>query len=441
MRMLREGQRSGSGLLPKVEAVAAAAARRAVHHVLADLEDGRIEVTEGGRTHAFGPAGVDLKARVEVRDPRAYAWVLRGSTGLGEGYAEGLWEVDDLVALIRIVARNLAPLDRLRRRLHPLVGPIQRAATRVPRNTRIGARRNISAHYDLGNRLFESFLDRRLVYSCAYFPHAEAGIDEAQLAKLERICRQLDLRPDLHLLEIGAGWGALAIHAAAEHGCRVTTTTISREQHAYALERVREAGLEDRVTVRLDDYRDLDGRYDRLASIEMIEAVGWQYFDAFFSKCSDLLERDGLMFLQAIVIDDRLYEPEKALRSFSNTHIFPGGCLPSQRAIADLVADRTDMRTVWLEEISAHYARTLRLWRERFEDAWPSLRGQRGQGYDERFRRMWRFYLASSEGGFRERRIRDLQLALAKPDWRGDELPAEDHPDVGDVRREAATFA
>ena len=201
--------------------------------------------------------------------------------------------------------------------------------------------------------------------------------------------------------------------------CRVTTTTISREQHAYATERVREAGLEGRVMVLLDDYRDLEGGYDKLVSIEMIEAVGWQYFETFFRTCSRLLRDDGLMLLQAIVIDDRLYEVEKTSRSFSNKHIFPGGCLPSQRLIGDLIADRTDMRTVWCEEISAHYARTLRLWRQRFEDAWPKLRTL---GYDERFRRLWRFYLASSEAGFRERRIRDLQLLFAKPRWRGDEL-------------------
>ena len=395
-------------------------------------------LVEGGRERAFGPAGSELEARVAVRDLRAYAWALRGSTGLGEGYVEGLWDVDDLVALIRIAARNLGPLDRLRRRADPVLGPLQRAGNLVPRNTRTGARRNIAAHYDLGNELFETFLDRRLLYSCAYFPEPEASIDDAQLAKLDRICRHLDLGPDHHLLEIGTGWGALAIHAAAEHGCRVTTTTISREQHAYALERVAEAELADRVEVLLTDYRDLEGSYDRLVSIEMIEAVGWQYFETFFRKCSDLVRADGLMFLQAIVIDDRLYAAEKAARSFANKHIFPGGCLPSQRVIGDLVAAATDMRIVWTEEISDHYVRTLRLWRERFEAAWPELEPR---GYDDRFRRLWRFYLASSEAGFAERRIRDLQLAIAKPGWRGDAIGARGRVEVGGAGLEPATFA
>ena len=424
-------------------AAGAALARRTVRRLLRDLRGGRLVIAEDGRERAYGPPNADLRARVAVRDPRAYAWSLRGSTGLGEAYFERLWDVDDLVALLRIAARNLGTLDRWRRRVHPLVGPLQRAATLVPRNTRVGARHNISAHYDLGNDLFESFLDDRLMYSCAYFPSPEASIDDAQLAKLERICGRLDLRPDHHLVEIGAGWGGLGIHAAREHGCRVTTATISREQHAYAVERVRAAGLEDRVTVLLRDYRDLDGAYDRLVSVEMIEAVGWQYFETFFRKCSALLRPDGLMVLQAIVIDDRLYEAEKASRSFSNKHVFPGGCLPSERLIAELVAAETDMRTVWLEDISAHYARTLRRWRERFEDAWPGLRPR---GYDERFRRLWRFYLASSEAGFQERRIRDLQLAIAKPRWRGDELAARkdgagEDAAVGGAGLEPATFA
>jgi cyclopropane-fatty-acyl-phospholipid synthase len=401
--------------------IGGALARRTLLRALRGLRGGRLELAEGERTLAFGPPDATLRATVEVRDPRAYAWTLRGSTGWGEAYVDGLWEADDLVALTRIACRDLPSLDRWRRRVHPVLGPIQRIATLVPRNTRSGARRHIAAHYDLGDRLFEAFLDRRLVYSCAYFSKPDASLDDAQLAKLDRACRALDLRPDDHLLEIGTGWGALAIHAASEYGCRVTTTTISAAQRAEATARISDAGLSGRVTVLGEDYRDLRGRYDKLASIEMIEAVGWQYFESFFSKCASLLTPEGLMFLQAIVIDDRAYEREKASRSFANKHIFPGGCLPSQRLIVDLVGRLTDMRPIWLDDISAHYARTLRLWRERFEDAWQGLRPL---GYDDRFRRLWRFYLASSEGGFRERRIRDLQMLLAKPAWRGERAPA-----------------
>jgi len=206
----------------------------------------------------------------------------------------------------------------------------------------------------------------------------------------------------------------MAVHAAANHGCRVTTTTISHEQHALALERVRKAGLEQRVTVLLEDYRDLRGSYDRLVSIEMIEAVGWRDFDRYFRQCSDLLAADGLMLLQAITIDDRLYEAEKGARSFANTHVFPGGCLPSNRLIADCLARVTDLRQVWSEDITAHYPPTLAAWRQRFHAAWERLRGR---GYDERFHRLWDFYLCSSEAGFRERRIGDMQALMAKPGW------------------------
>jgi len=235
-------------------------------------------------------------------------------------------------------------------------------------------------------------------------------LEEAQLAKLERICDDLELSRDDHLLEIGTGWGGLAIHAATTRGCRVTTTTISREQHAYATARVREAGLADRVEVLLTDYRDLLGTYDKLVSIEMIEAVGWQYFPTFFEKCSALTKPGGTLFLQAIVIDNDAYEIEKASRSFANTHVFPGGCLPSEALIRSLGAGNSiPVRAV--DDITASYARTLELWRERFNAAGARLQTL---GYDERFGRLWNFYLAFSEAGFRERRIRDLQIVLAK---------------------------
>ena len=250
------------------------------------------------------------------------------------------------------------------------------------------------------------------MYSCAYFPDAAASLEEAQLAKLDRICERLRLGPENHLLEIGTGWGGMAIHAARRSGCRVTTTTISRAQHELAPQRVRDAGLEDRMTVLLEDYRDLEGRYDRLVSVEMIEAVGWQYFDDYFRTCDRLLADDGLMLLQAITIDDRIYEIEKAAKSFANTHVFPGGCLPSERRIANCLERVTEMRQVWLDDITAHYPPTLAAWRERFFAAWERLRDH---GYDERFRRLWDFYLSSSEAGFRERRIGDVQVLFAKP--------------------------
>jgi len=392
-----------------------ALARAAVSTAMSrGVRHGCIEVVEGGRRRAFGPADADLRATVTVHDPAAWRGPLRGSVGLGEGYVDGLWETDDLVALIRIVARELRDLDGLRGAVARPRGLLHRARRLVPENTRAGARKNISAHYDLGNDLFAAFLDERMMYSCAYFPRPGASLEEAQVAKLNRICHQLRLDRDSHLLEIGSGWGGLAVHAAREHGCRVTTTTISQRQHELASRRVREAGLEDRVTVLLEDYRDLDGRFDRLVSVEMIEAVGWQYLDDFFRRCDQLLTPDGAMLLQAITIDDDIYEAEKGARSFANTHVFPGGCLPSKQAIADSLARVTSMREVWLEDITAHYPPTLAAWRERFLGAWERLRPR---GYDERFRRLWDFYLSSSEAGFRERRIGDVQALFAKPDW------------------------
>ena len=385
--------------------------RRAALRLLSGIRGGRLDLIDGGRHYGLGPEGAELRARVEVADPRAYRWALRGSTGFGEGYVHGLWTTDDLVALCRIACRSLPSLDRVRARIHPLLRPLQRLARLVPRNTRVGAERHISAHYDLGEPLFEAFLDRRMVYSCAVFEDAATTLEQAQLAKLERACTALELGTNDHLLEIGTGWGGLAIHAAATRGCRVTTTTISHDQYAYATERVRAEGLADRVEVLLTDYRDLGGSYDKLASIEMIEAVGWQYFPLFFERCAALTEPGGAMFLQAIVIADHLYEQEKNARTFANKHIFPGGCLPSLQLIAELARDH-GMPVERSVEITDDYPTTLSLWRQRFNEAWPRLRRL---GYDERFARMWNFYLASSEAGFRERRIGDVQLLLAKP--------------------------
>jgi cyclopropane-fatty-acyl-phospholipid synthase len=399
------------------------ACRRLALRILSGIDHGRLDLIEppsnglGSRAPShlrlsFGEPDADLSATVEIHSPRFYRAMLGGSAGLGEAYRDGVWDCDDLVALARIAARNMAPLDRWRRRLHPILVPFQRTLWRVPRNNRGASRKHISAHYDLGNDLFALYLDESMMYSSAVFPSPEATLAEAQEHRLERICQALELGPDDHLLEIGTGWGAMAAYAASRYGCRVTTTTISREQREGALRRIQDAGVEDRVRLLLDDYRELDGRYSKVVSLEMIEAVGWQYFDHFFRRCSELLEPDGLFFLQAIVIDDRLYEVEKAARSFSNALIFPGGCLPSVEVIERCVARETDMSMVWLEEIGAHYARTLELWRERFianTDLAAEL------GYDEPFRRLWTLWLAMSEAGFRERRLRDVQVLFAKP--------------------------
>ena len=396
------------------------AARGAVHALLRRVRSGRLVLQEAWSDgqFAFGPDDGELRTTVVVHSPDVYRLLVRErSVGLGQAYADGLWDTDDIVTLFRIGAREIGRSDRIRGRLAPLSSPLQRLATLPVLNTRRGARRNIAAHYDLGNEMFELFLDREwMMYSSALFERPDATLEEAQRAKLERICEALELRSDQHLLEVGTGWGGLALYAASRYGCRVTTTTISRAQREYAEGRIRAAGLEERVQVLGADYRELTGRYDRLASIEMIEAVGWEYFDSFFERCSALLEPNGLMFLQAISIDDRAYEGEKRARTFSNTLIFPGGCLPSLSAMQRSVARRTDMRPVRLEDIGSSYVLTLRHWRGRFMAASKQLAEL---GYDERFRRLWEMYFAISEAGFHEARLRDLQLVYAKPAWPG----------------------
>jgi cyclopropane-fatty-acyl-phospholipid synthase len=367
-------------------------------------------VVEDGSRYAFGPRDAELSAVVRVHDPAAWrALARRGSRGLGESYADGMWDCDDLVSLVRIAAREVPRLDRVRAPFAPLRNALT-ARTRL--NTRARARDQISAHYDLGNELFALFLDETMTYSCGVFETPETSLREAQEAKLDMVCRKLELDPGDHLVEIGTGWGSLALHAAGEYGCRVTTTTLSREQHAVATARVREAGLDDRVNLLLRDYRDLRGRHSKLVSIEMIEAVGWQHFETFFDCCSRLLDRDGLMLLQAITVDDRAYEIEKSARTFSSEVIFPGGCLPSVAEIRRVTAAATDMRILDVDDISAGYPLTLRHWREN----WLAAADEAAQlGAGARFIRLFEFYFAWCEGGFIERRIGDVQALFAKP--------------------------
>jgi cyclopropane-fatty-acyl-phospholipid synthase len=389
-----------------------ALARRIVISLLRRLSSGRLTVLEGERRLVLGHAG--RRATVRVNSPRLWPKLLRGSRGLADAYMHGLWESPDLTAVVRVAARNAGALDEWRRRLAPARVPLQAVQGIRGRNTRARSRNDIAAHYDLGNELFALMLDETMMYSSAYFPRRGMTLAQASRAKLELVCRKLDLHAGDHVLEIGTGWGGFAVHAARTTGCQVTTTTISREQYEHAREWVRTAGVDDRVTVLCEDYRDLRGHYEKLVSIEMIEAVGYRDFGTFFAHCSNLLADDGKMLLQAIVIDDRAYEVEKASRSFIRTHIFPGGCLPSLSVIGRC-AQRTDMRAVGLEDLTPHYVETLRRWRDNFEAATARLDDL---GYDERFRRLWRLYLAYCEAGFAERRIGSVQMLLAKPRWR-----------------------
>ena len=385
-------------------------ARRLVSILLRRITVGSLLVVEGDERRVYGSGAPSAIVRID--SPQTWPKLLRGSRGMAEAFAQGLWSSPDLVALIRLGACNVGGLDRLRSLLTPVRWPLQQVRAFVRRGTRRRRRRDIAAHYDLGNELFSRMLDPTMSYSCAIFEHEGMTLEQAQLAKLERVCEQLDLGPEDRVLEIGTGWGGFALHAASSRGCHVTTTTISREQHDYAVEQVRRAGLSDRVMVLMEDYRDLRGRFDKLVSIEMIEAVGWQHIGTFLAKCSELLADDGAMLLQAITIDDRAYEVEKASKSFINTHIFPGGCLPSLEVISRNLARRTDLQTVSLEDLTPHYVETLRRWRKTFTVHAGALAEL---GYDERFRRLWTLYLAWCQAGFAERRICDVQLLLAKP--------------------------
>ena len=389
--------------------------RAVVLTLLRQTKHGTLTVADGAGRHSFGvatPGGPAVE--LEVHDRRFYGALLRGSLGLSKAYVEGWFECADLPELARLAALNMPQLDRWRRAFRPLAAIPQGVLHRLERNTPARARRQIAAHYDLGNDLFSLMLDETMMYSCAIFEDPDASLHDAQIAKLERICRKLDIRAEDHVLEIGTGWGGFAIYAASRYGCHVTTTTISAQQYALAEQRVRAANVTDRVTLLLQDYRDLDGTYDKLVSIEMIEAVGWQFFDTFFARCARLLRPGGAMLLQAITIDARAYAVEKAKRSFANTHIFPGGCLPSLEVISRSISRVTDLRAVHLEDITAHYVKTLRCWRENFL---AQLERVRSLGYDGRFQRTWELYLAYCEGGFGGGRISDVQLLLAKPGY------------------------
>jgi len=333
---------AGSGLRPARAAPIDLAARRLVLRALAHIGAGELIIVEGSQRHRFGTGGDAgrLRATVLVHSPHFYRGLLGGSLGAARSYIAGDWDCDDLVALTRIASLNMDAVDRWGSRAAPLVDPARRAVRWFGRNTRRRSRDNVSRHYDLSDDLFALMLDDTMAYSCAVFESPGASLRDASVAKFERVCDKLDLGPGDEVLEIGSGWGGFAIHAATRYGCRVTTTTVSRDQHRLATERVRVAGLADRVTVLLSDYRDLHGRFDKLVSIEMIEAVGWQYFDAFFARCSRLLRPKGAMLVQAITIAHRLYLSGRSSAGFTNTVIFPGGCLPSIEAMVGSTASR-----------------------------------------------------------------------------------------------------
>lgn len=393
--------------------------RRRLISSLGALRHGRLVLEDAGGATELGARSArdpELCARIKVLDPAFYRAVARsGSVGAGEAYMDGHWRCDDLVALVRLLVRNRDVLDGMERGWARLGGWALRAGHALRRNTRAGSRRNIAAHYDLGNEFFALFLSPDLMYSSAFWTDAEDTLESASTRKLDRICAKLALRPGDRLIEIGTGWGGLALHAARHYGCHVTTATISREQHALASRRVAAAGLNDRIDVRLADYRDLTGQYDKLASIEMVEAIGAAYLPAYFGQLGRLLKPDGLALVQAITIEDHRYAQALRAVDFIKRHVFPGSFIPSIEAMLTAKRRACDLSLIHLEDFGLSYARTLQAWRERFLSRRPEVRRQ---GFDERFVRLWEFYLAYCEGGFRERSIGVAQLLLAKPGFR-----------------------
>ncbi|WP_028237012.1 SAM-dependent methyltransferase [Pseudomonas brassicacearum] len=387
--------------------------KQAVLGQLRRLRHGHLRLLLNGEPLSFGDLASPLMAELEILDDAVWGMVAcNGSIGAGEAYVHGYWRSGDLTAVTRLFVANLDVLDAMDSGLARVGRPLLRWLHWLNRNSRRGSRRNIIAHYDLGNALFERLLDPTMMYSAALFESPEQSLEEAQFNKLARICRKLDLRPGDHLLEIGTGWGSLAIYAASHYGCKVTTTTLSLEQYTHTCRRVEELGLQQQVQVLRKDYRDLQGRYDKLVSIEMIEAVGHRYLPEYFRRCAALLKDDGLMLLQSITIRDQRYEQARRSVDFIQRHVFPGGALPSLSILLKTASTQTPLNLLHLEDFGAHYARTLRHWHDNFRQSHQALAQL---GYDETFQRLWEFYLCYCEGGFIERAIGVAQLLFAGP--------------------------
>ena len=388
------------------------AARRLVLGRLESLRSGTLRVQDGDVVHEFRGAAPGPGATLVVRDPAFYSELAYGgSVGAAESYMLGHWSTPELTGLLRLMLANREALDALEGGLARVSSPLRLLAHWLHMNTRAGSRRNISAHYDLGNDFFRLMLDETMMYSCALFERPDMSLAEASRAKLDLVCRKLGLGPSNHVIEIGTGWGGFAIHAAGRYGCRVTTTTISPSQYELARERVRAAGLDDRVTVLLEDYRDLRGQFDRLVSIEMIEAIGHKQFGEFFRRSAELLTRDGRMVLQSITIADRHFAQARDEVDFIKRYIFPGCCIPSVGALTEAMVAASDLRLVHLEDIGPHYATTLATWRRNFH---ARLDEVRALGYPDTFIRMWEYYLCYCEAGFAERTLGDVHMVMTR---------------------------
>jgi cyclopropane-fatty-acyl-phospholipid synthase len=399
--------------------VAGIAKTKILEH-LSEIKSGRLTLIHGEDKHIYGDEAHALHAVIYIHDSRFYGEIaFGGSIGAGEAYMLGYWSADNLTNVVRLMCLNQSVLNKLEGGYHWLRKPIMRVLHWLNSNTTEGSRKNIAAHYDLGNELFQRFLDPTMMYSSAMFNECTNTLQQASELKLKTICDKLDLKPTDHVIEIGTGWGGFAIYAATNYGCKIASTTISEQQYRLAKERVEAAGLSNKITLLLDDYRHLKGRYDKLVSIEMIEAVGYQFYDSYFSKVSSLLKPDGLALIQAITITDQRFESAKKSVDFIQRYIFPGSCIPSNTAMLTSITKSTDLRLFDLEDIGPHYATTLRMWRENF---FSNIEHVRNLGYSEEFIKMWEFYLCYCEGGFEERALGDVHLLLAKPENRRSSL-------------------
>ncbi|MDV2901387.1 cyclopropane-fatty-acyl-phospholipid synthase family protein [Phytobacter diazotrophicus] len=387
-------------------------ARWLLFRLLNGLRVGSLTLREGGQTYHFGDTAAALRAEVQILSPVVYWRLLTGgSLAAAEAWMDGEWETHQLTPLLQILALNSQVLGKLESGFRLLGRPIERLRHWTRRNDRLQARENIAAHYDLGNLFYAQFLDEQLLYSSALFTAPDQDLASAQQAKMARLCEQLALTPDDHLLEIGTGWGAMAEYAARHYGCRVTTTTLSREQYTWAQARIHQAGLQDKVQVLLCDYRDLTGQFDKLVSIEMIEAVGKRYLPTFFRTCQTRLRAGGKMAIQAITIQDQRYSDYSKSVDFIQRYIFPGGFLPSITAMNNLMTRHTDFVVRNVFDMGPDYARTLAHWRQRFVQAWQEIEKM---GFDERFRRMWLYYFGYCEAGFNARTISVVQLTAER---------------------------
>lgn len=391
--------------------------RKFILRKLESLDIGCLTIVENGKQYRFGDEkNSECNVSINILDSRAYSQILSGGTiGAGEAYMLGYWQVDNLVNLVRLMLLNRSSLQNMDSNFSWAKKAISSFLEISRMNNVRGSKRNIVAHYDLSNDFFKLFLDPLMMYSSAIYRTENESLEDAAEYKLKHICERLNLKETDHLIEIGSGWGSMAIYAAKHYGCKVTTTTISDEQFDYAKQQIASEGLQHKVELLKKDYRlleGMDGKFDKLVSIEMIEAVGHQFYKRFFNKCNALLKHDGVALIQAITASDHRFEKEKNKIDFIRRYIFPGGCLPSNNIIAKMLTKHTDMQCIGFEDITFDYARTLQDWRERFIASLPEVKSM---GFDDVFIRMWEFYLAYCEGGFRERAIHTGQFLFAKP--------------------------